>query len=46
VQYYDECWCEYFYYREDDIWMVRDYNGVIRSLAGVIEDLREDAKEE
>ena len=46
VQYYTECWCEYFYVFEDDIWMVRDYNGVNRSLAGVIEDLREEAKEE
>jgi hypothetical protein len=42
VQYYTECWCEYFYVFEDGIWMVRDYNGVNRSLAGVIEDLREE----
>ena len=45
VQYYTECWCEYFYVFEDGIWMVRDYHGVNRSLAGVLEDLREEAKE-
>jgi hypothetical protein len=42
VQYYTECHCDYFYVYEDGIWMVRDRNGMNRSLAGVIEDLREE----
>jgi hypothetical protein len=46
VQYYTECWCDYFYIFEDGIWMVRDRNGVNRSLAGVLEDLRETAEEQ
>jgi hypothetical protein len=46
VQYYTECWCEFFYVYEDGIWMVRDYNGVNRSLAGVLEDLREEKEEQ
>jgi hypothetical protein len=42
VQYYTECWCEFFYVFEDGIWTVRDRYGMNRSLAGVIEDLREE----
>ena len=46
VQYYTECWCDYFYVYEDGIWMVRDRYGMNRSLAGVIEDLREEKEEQ
>jgi hypothetical protein len=46
VQYYTECWCDYFYVFEDGIWMVRDRYGMNRSLAGVIEDLREEKEEQ
>lgn len=42
VQYYHECWCEYFYTFEDGIWWVRAGEGPARSLVGVIEDLREE----
>jgi hypothetical protein len=45
VEYYTGSWCEYFYIFEDGIWTVRDRHGMNRSLAGVLEDLRESVKE-
>ena len=45
VEYYTPSWCEYFYIFEDGIWTVRDRHGMNRSLAGVLEDLRESVKE-
>lgn len=41
VEYYIESWCEWFYKYEDGIWWARDRNSDWRSLAGILEDIRE-----
>lgn len=45
VEYYTESWCEWFYKFEDGIWWARDRNTEWRSLAGVLEDVREEVNE-
>ena len=45
VEYYTESWCEWFYKFEDGIWWARDRNIEWRSLAGILEDVRESVDE-
>lgn len=43
--YYESMWCEWFYKHEDGIWWVRNRDTGWRSLAGVLEDQREELNE-
>lgn len=43
--YYESMWCEWFYKYEDGIWWARSRDTGWRSLAGVLEDLREECNE-
>jgi len=43
--YYESMWCEWFYKYEDGIWWARSRDTGWRSLAGVLEDVREESNE-
>jgi len=45
VDYYESMWCEWFYKYEDGIWWARSRDTGWRSLAGVLEDVREESNE-
>lgn len=40
--YYEGSWCEWFYKHEDGIWWARSRDTDWRSLAGILEDIREE----
>lgn len=43
--YYESMWCEWFYKFDDGIWWARSRDSEWRSLAGILEDVREESDE-